>query len=286
MNKAPTRITSKKKFENTPTLFDTFKCNNATVTELRTGIFAPITQVTEASTIYKEFVAAGRVRTIQTEYGEVKITGNILTQTHKDVIDAIFATASFSETTKAGNIALFFSSYEVQSFLGLKSTTNHKWFKKVLGQIKTTNIEFKDKDGNLWDFNFTDSGGYSAKKDAYAIVFTEGYQNFFLDQVTVNYKDELKKLMLVDDSLVKAIIRYFFTHAYNMQIGFDKLLDAVGYPKSEVSIKKARKKCRDSVEDFKNFNIEFNPKTYMFSYSKLQTITHTIPKDKKSLLSK
>lgn len=262
------------------TLFDTFKYNNSTVTELRTGIFAPITQVTEASTIFKEFVKAGRVRIIQTEYGEVRIRGNILTQVHKDVIDAIFATATCSEETKAGNLALFFSAYEVQNFLGLKSASNQKWLKKILGQIKTTNIEFKDKEGNTWDFNITDSGGYSAKKDAYVIIFTEGYQNFFLDQVTVNYKSELKKLMAADDALIKAIVRYFFTHAYDMQIGFDKLLDLVGYPKSDASIKKAKKKCRENIEVFSSFNIKFDSKTYQFSYTKLSTITHHIPQAK------
>ena len=262
-------------------LFESFKNNNATVTELRVGIFAPITQVTASSTTHRDFVSAGRVRKINTAWGEVKIKGNILTQVHRDIIDAIFATASFSETTKAGNIALFFSGYEVQDFLGLKSKTNNTWLKKKLDEIKTTNIEFRDKEGNEYDFNITDSGGYSAKKDSFVIVFTEGYRNFFQSQVTVNYKEELRQLMTVEDSLIKAIIRFFFTHANDVKIGFEALLDTVGYPQNAVTLKKARKKIREHLLDFKKFNIEVNHKTYMFSYSKLNTITHTVPEAKK-----
>ena len=262
-------------------LFESFKNNNATVTELRVGIFAPITQVTASSTTHRDFVSAGRVRKINTAWGEVKIKGNILTQVHRDIIDAIFATASFSETTKAGNIALFFSGYEVQDFLGLKSKTNNTWLKKKLDEIKTTNIEFRDKEGNEYDFNITDSGGYSAKKDSFVIVFTEGYRNFFQSQVTVNYKEELRQLMTVEDSLIKAIIRFFFTHANDVKIGFEALLDTVGYPQNPVTLKKARKKIREHLLDLKKFNIEVNLKTYMFSYSKLHTITHTVPEAKK-----
>lgn len=266
-----------------PTLFDTFKNNNATVTELRVGIFAPISQITASSITHNDFVAAGRVRKIHTSWGEVKIKGNILTQVHRNIIDAIFTTATYSETTKAGNIALFFSGYEIQKFLGLKSSTNNTWLKKKLDEIKTTNIEFRDGSANEYDFNITDSGGYSAKKDSFVIVFTEGYMNFFQSQVTVNYKEELKRLMAVEDPAVQAIIRFFFTHANNVKIGFESLLEAIGYPCNPTTLKKARKKVRDHLDDFKHFGIEVDKKSLMFSYSKLDTITHTIPNNKKKL---
>lgn len=263
--------------------FEYFKNNNATVTELRVGIFAPISQITASSITHKEFVTAGRVRKIQTAWGEVKVKGNILTQVHRNIIDAIFATATYSEKTKAGNVALFFSGYEIQKFLGLKSSTNNTWLKKKLDEIKTTNVEFKDKEGNEFDFNITDSGGYSAKKDSFVIVFTEGYMNFFQSQVTVNYKEELKRLMAVEDPAIQAMIRFFFTHANNVKISFEPLLEAIGYPCNATTLKKARKKMRDHIEDFKNFGIEVNPKTLMLSYSKLDSITHNVPNNKKKI---
>ncbi len=263
-------------------LFETFKTSNATVTELRVGIFAPIIKISAASAINKDFISSGRVRKISTAWGSVKIKGNILTQIHRDIIDAIFATATFSETTVRGNVALFFSGYEVQEFLGMKSKTNNTWLKKKLDEIKTTNVEFTDKAGNTHDFNLTDSGGYSVKKDSFAIVFTEGYMNFFQKQVSVNYKNEMKKLMKIDDPLIKAMIRFFFTHANNMSIELINLLDVLGYPTNiEASLKKARRVVREHVEELKQFGITVDLKRFMLSYLKLETVTHHLPENKK-----
>jgi len=268
-------------------LFDTFKTSNATVTELRVGIFAPITQVTANSAIQKDFIKAGRVRKVDTAWGSVKVKGNILTQIHRDVIDAIFSTASFSETTTRGNIALFFSGYEVQEFLGRKSKTNNTWLKKKLDEIKTTNVEFTDKVGNTHDFNLTDSGGYSVKKDSFVIVFTEGYMNFFQKQVSVNYKTEMKKLMEIDDALVKAMIRFFFTHANGMSIELINLLNILGYPAHiPASLKKARRTVREHIKEFESFSIKVDLKKWIFTYKKLSTITHNIPVNKKNISKK
>lgn len=265
-------------------LFETFKTSNATVTELRVGIFAPITQITANSAIHKDFVKAGRVRKVETAWGSVKVKGNIMTQIHRDVIDAIFSTAKYSEKTKNGNIALFFSGYEVQDFLGLKSKTNNTWLKKKLDEIKTTNVEFIDKIGNTYDFNLTDSGGYSVKKDSFAIVFTEGYMNFFQNQVSVNYKSEMKFLLEIEDALIKAMIRFFFTHANDMNIELINLLEILGYPTHiPASLKKARKSIRDNIENLNNFGITVDLKKYMLSYKKLTTVTHNIPVEKKSI---
>ena len=266
---------------NTPSLFETFKNSNSTVTELRVGIFAPITQVTATSEINKKFLKAGRIHKIETNWGSVKVKGNILTQIHRDIIDAIFSTATFSEKTKRGNIALFFSAYKVQSFLNKKSKTNRTWLKKKLDEIKTTNIEFTDKDGNCYDFNITDSGGYSSKKDSYVIVFTEGYMNFFQNEVSVNYKKEISKLMSVEDAMIKAIVRFFFTHANNIQINLVNILEILGYPVHlSASMKKARRSLRENEKTLNSFNITFDSKTYLLKYQKLDTITHNIPKNK------
>ncbi len=272
-----------KKNNNYLDLFNSFKTSNSTVTELRVGVFAPITQITANSLIYKEFVSNKRVRTIETNWGSVKIKGNILTQIHKDIIDAIFATATFTEKTKRGNVALFFSSYKVQECLRKKSKGNSTWLKRKLDEIKTTNIEYVDKDGNTFDFNITDSGGYSVKKDSFMIIFTEGYMNFFQNQVGVNYKKELENLMKVDDPLIKAIIRFFFTHANNMQIHLINMLEVLGYPMSERSKRTAKKTIKDYIEILNQFNITIDTKTMLLSYAKLDTITHNMPSKTKKL---
>jgi hypothetical protein len=103
--------------------------------------------------------------------------------------------------------------------------------------------------------------------------------NFFQNQVGVNYKKELEKLMKVDDPLIKAIIRFFFTHANNMQIELLNLLEVLGYPMSiPASIKKARRTIREHIDILEQFNIAVDIKSFLFRYTKLESITHNIPK--------
>lgn len=270
--------------KNQLSLFSTFKTSNSTATELRVGIFAPITQITANSAIQKDFVKAGRVRKVTTNWGSIKVKGNILTQLHRDILDAIFTTAEYSETTSKGNVAMFFSGYNIQKFLGKKCTSNNTWLKKKLDEIKTTNVEFIDKDGNEHDFNLTDSGGYSVKKDSFVIVFTEGYMNFFQSQVSVNYKSHMQALLNIDDALIKAMVRFFFTHANNMSIELLNLLNALGYPSHiPASLKKARRAVREHLEELGSFGITVDLKKYMLSYKKLDSVTHNVPDTKKKI---
>ena len=269
------------KNKNTPSLFENFKTSNATVGELRIGIFAPITQVTASSELYKKFIANDRVYEIKTKWGSIKVINNILTQIHRDIMDAIFSTASYSETSKSGNVTLYFSAYEVQNFLNRKSKTNRTWLKKKIKEIMNTGVEYTDNKKNFYVFNIVDSGGYSAKKDAYAIKFTEGYMDFFKKEVSVNYKKEMSKLMKIDNAMIKAMIRFFFTHANNIQIDLTNLLEVLGYPVHlPASMKKARKAIRDHQEVLKSFNITVVYPSYLLKYQKLDTVTHNIPKNK------
>lgn len=261
----------------TPSLLDLFQNNVATVTELRVGIFAPITQITARSKTYKDFVKNGRERKLASPWGDVIVRGNILTQIHRDILDAIFTQNKEVKTTPNGNIAVFFSGYEIQSFLGKKSLTNNTWLKKKLNEIKTTNIEFKDGQGNEYDFNITDSGGYSVKQDSFVIVFTEAYMNFFGKQTTVDYKDEIKKLLEVHDPLVKAIIRFFFTHANDMSIDLDKLLSSLGYPDGDRPKKEARSTLRASTDKLIEFGITVDLKKNIIHYAKSHNVTHSVP---------
>jgi len=66
-----------------------FEKTITTVNELRTGIFAPIDKISANSKTYKDFISNNRKRTIETSWGKTIIKGNILTQTHRDLLDCI-----------------------------------------------------------------------------------------------------------------------------------------------------------------------------------------------------
>jgi hypothetical protein len=264
-----------------PGLIDRFENNTATVTELRVGIFAPIEKISANSTIYKDFIKNNRKRKLTTPWGEVTVKGNILTQIHRDIIDAIMSIGTI-EKTDNNNFMISFIGAELLRYLG-KSPKNHTWLKKILDELKTTNIEYTDKKGNSIDFNISSAGGYSSQKGVFVVMLTESYVKFYEQEVVVNYKQEIPQLIKVDDALVKAIIRFFFTHANKVSFNLEKLLDTLGYPVNAASLKTAKKKMRDHTQTLKDFGIIFD-KSYKVTYSKREGVTHSLSKVKKTLM--
>ena len=79
-----------------------FENSNATVSELRTGVFAPIEKISSKSKTYTQFIENQKKRFIETSWGKTVIKGNILTQTHRDLLDCLFAGAKEIKTAKDG----------------------------------------------------------------------------------------------------------------------------------------------------------------------------------------
>lgn len=244
------------------TVNDKIEDMSATVSELRTGIFAPITKISSTSIIYKNFVANKRERKIETKWGNVVVTGNILTQVHRDILDAIFATKSEVKDVEDGK-AVYFKLADISKALNPEGDDNfnYKWIKQKIKEIQTTAIEFRYTDSkNYVSFNFINKAAFSEKHGSFGIVFTHDYLKFIDSQMTVSYKDELQKLLKVENALIKAIIRFFWTHQH-CNISVEQILISIGYPvESERAIRDAKKAIKDNKELLSSFNIIYNAK--------------------------
>ncbi len=237
-----------------------FELSNATVTELRTGVFAPIEKISANSITNKNFIANKRKREIETSWGKMIIMGNILTQTHRDILDCIMANAKDIKETKDENgdteIEIFFSAYEALRAYSKKCTRNTKWLKDKLDEIKTSAIEIKT-DMISDNFDILSKVGYNKRYDSFRVVFSKDYVKYFLDSVSINYKDELPKLLNIDSALLRAIIRFFWTHN-KIQIEINNLLRTIGFPmESPRTTQLAKKEIKDNAELLKSFGITY-----------------------------
>jgi len=242
-----------KKFEKTIT----------TVNELRTGIFAPIDKISANSKTYKDFIANNRKRTIQTSWGKTIIKGNILTQTHRDLLDCIIAGAKEIKELEGGAIAVYFSTTDVLKSYSGKTNTNTKWLKDKLDEIQNSSIEFKQENGkDYYSFSIIDSHAYSTKHNSFGLVLTPAYRKFFEEQLTINYKKELPKLLQVKSALLRSIIRFFWSHSSGSTMEITNLLKTVGFPIESIRMKqKAIKEIKDNVEYLAEYGIIFEPKS-------------------------
>lgn len=248
-----------------------FENFNATVNELRTGIFAPIEKISTNSITYKNFIDNKRARSIETNWGEVIIKGNILTQTHRDLLDCILSVSDQPMPLNDGRVAYYFKIADVMKVYDSKSS-NYEWIKQKLDEIQTTAIQFKQKDSKSYvSFNILDKSGFSENQDSFGIVFTKSYRDYIENNLTVDYRQELPKLLKVDSALLKAIVRFFWTHKH-CNISILQLLQSIGYPiESERAIRTAKKEIKDNANYLeKEFGIFYNSKENLL-YTQINT---------------
>lgn len=240
-----------------------FENSNATVSELRTGVFAPIEKISSTSKTYTQFIENQKKRYIETSWGKTVIKGNILTQTHRDLLDCLFAGAKEIKEMEGGAIAIYFSTSDILKSYSGTTSRNTKWLKDKLDEIQTTAIEFRTTDGeDFYSFNIISSFAYSTKHKSFGIVITPEYRKYFEDQLTVNYTKELPKLLKVKSALLRAIIRFFWTHSQASTMSIENLLQTIGFPMESIRTKQtAMKEIRDSAELLKDYGITYEPKT-------------------------
>lgn len=246
-----------------------FEKTLTTANELRTGIFAPIDKISANSKTYKDFITNNRKRSLETSWGKTIIKGNILTQTHRDLLDCIIADAKEVKELEGGAIAVYFSTTEVLKSYSGKTNTNTKWLKDKLDEIQNSSIEFKQNNtDDYYSFSIIDSHAFSTKHNSFGLVFTPAYRKFFEEQLTINYKKELPKLLKVKSALLKSIIRFFWTHSVSSSMDILVLLKTVGFPLESIRMKqKAVKEIKDNVDLLAQYGIVFEPKSKLI-YSK------------------
>lgn len=233
-----------------------FERSNVSVEELRTGIWAPIEKFSHNSLILKNFEANKRKRAIETSWGKVIVSGNILTQAHRDLIDCIMAVKSNTKELEGGDIAVYFHKSDALKKYGDKSSKNHKWLDEKLNEIQNSSIELRDKKGNHYRFNILKLTAYSESEEMFGIIFTSEYRKYIEGQLTIGYLSELDKLLTIDSALLKSIIRFFWTHKDAFRMDIDHLLNTVGYPSdSDQMVRAAKREIESNLDRLEAFGI-------------------------------
>lgn len=230
--------------------------SNVSVSELRTGLWAPIEKVSSTSLIYKNFIKNKRSRAISTSWGKVLVTGNILTQVHRDLLDCIFASANNIEELEGGSVAVFFNETDVLKRYGNTAASNHTWLRTKIREIRNTSIEMEDHSKKYYAFQILEDDGAIPETGEFKIVFSSKYRNYIEGQLTIGYIDELDKLLTIQSALLRAIVRFFWTHKDASRMEIKALLTTVGYPQdSENAIRTARREIESNIDILEKFGI-------------------------------
>lgn len=257
--------------------------SNVSVSELRTGLWAPIEKISSTSLIYKNFIKNKRSRAISTKWGRVLVTGNILTQVHRDLLDCIIAAADNIEEIQDGGIAVYFNESSALKRYGNKASSNHTWLRTKIREIRNTSIEMEDKKGKYYAFQIIEEDGGIAETGEYKLVFSAKYRQYIEGQLTIGYLDELDKLLTIQSALLKSIIRFFWTHKDAWRMPVDDLLLTVGYPQdSAAAIRAAKREIESNILKLEEFGIYSGEEEYFEgNRRKIKKLLYRKPEDLK-----
>lgn len=262
------------------TIFDIEKkivVSMATVLDLRISPFMPIDKVSSRSVICKQFIENKNVIHRKTPYGSIAIRNRILTRLHKNIFDAIMITHIKSKPVNDKEIALYFTLYRLAIFLKKSwSGKTAKELKNAISEIADTRIERNDLNGNCYNYGIIKSFKYSEREDAFGIVLSSEYTDYFKSQVSLNYAERMDEILSIKgtgSALIKAIIDFFISHNMSskkkkiQQIRLDKLLDIINYPhKTNRQITSVKTYLSTFRNDLKNFNISYDKKIEVLKY--------------------
>ena len=247
--------------------------STATITELRIPIFAPVQKLSGNSVTAREFKKNGGIRTIETSWGKVEIRGRkLLTQVHRDLLDCIYTHATKVLPLPTEEVVIVFSQTKIlKEYSGeakSKSWENQtKWLKEKIKEIRDITINYVNTKGDSFDFNLISHLDYLEEHKAYSITLDNRYLKFYERELSINYKKELQKLLSVDSALIKAIIRWFFTHKKESRFKLMTVLQALGFPvDSPKSLQVSKREIKNRVGELQSFGIDYNPKEEMFHY--------------------
>lgn len=257
-----------------------FERSTSTVQELRIAMWAPIAKISSISTTYKDFVANKNIRTIKTAWGEVEVRNRLLTQAHKDIFDTILSRNKEVKILKNGKVAIYFTPYELLDQLG-KSTSNYSWLKEKIDEIGDARIKYKTNENDEYSFSIFSKVAFSEKRGLYGVVMDEDYLKYFLGSLTLDYSTYVKDIALIDDALIKAIIKFFLTHdarEYPFRISLLELLKTVAFPiDSDRQIRSAKESIYANIKKLESYTIVYDKKIQLFEYHGKENIYFTKP---------
>jgi hypothetical protein len=259
-----------------PTLFNVvekIESSTTTITELRIPIFSPVQKLSGNSVTAREFKKNGGIRTIETSWGKVEIRGRkLLTQVHRDLLDCIYTHATKVLPLPTEEVVIIFSQTKIlKEYSGdTKSKsweTQTKWLKEKIKEIRDITINYVNTKGDSFDFNLISHLDYLEEHKAYSITLDNRYLKFYERELSINYKKELYKLLQVDSALIKAIIRWFFTHKKESRFKLMTVFQALGFPiDSPKSLQVAKREVKSRVGELQTFGIDYDPKEEIFYY--------------------
>ncbi|EAY56638.1 MAG: hypothetical protein UBAL2_80620283 [Leptospirillum rubarum] len=203
-----------------------------TVNQCRRGPFLPVLQVPSG---FK-----GQTFTFSNQWGKCTVKNCLLTQTHQNIIDAIFDKSKLTKIAPDGQILVVFSPYDILSALGHKHKNNHAWLEERLNELRKVDVETeidgmeitggilrKRAKSLLENKDAQRRGGIATDVKYWYALFESEYSRFFLHDMKVHYRELLTEIFGLRHGVTQALVRFCLSHD-RVNMALDDVLLTIG----------------------------------------------------------
>jgi hypothetical protein len=153
------------------------------------------------------------------KYGRCTIRNCCLTQTHRNILDAIFSIYESKNISNEGDFTLFFNARKLFKAIGV-TPNNHKWLKKKLDEMFEPVIEIKANYMErtvhsviISEHSYTDPMKKFKKGNLYYIRLTRSFIALFFYDMPLRFRNDIfKKIISYKSGVLQAFIRFCLTH--------------------------------------------------------------------------
>ncbi len=218
----------------------------STVSQSRVPIFAPVTRKAPNK------VSRGNV-TFKTSWGTCTIQDCQLTQVHRDFIDSILTYHDNITRHDTGDITYYVKPYAIMKKMGW-SRPNTTWFNKIIEELRTTTLHLHELSWRITvgivirhkyiSSYINQNSSKFGQEMPYAVQFSSEFLKIFQLETRVHYPRLLDSVLAIESPLIRALVRYCFTHN-NVFIRLDNLLEILGAIDNQMSSRARRAKLAE-----------------------------------------
>jgi len=188
--------------------------------------------------VFAPSIRQGKTKwSVNNKWGSASVSGNI-TQTHRNIFDAIFAFAIDTKTIHTGAIEILFDPYVIATETG--SSRDYKWMEGIFKDMRDAFVQVEDKKSNSkWCGGIVSEwrkskryvpmpgGAMQGERPLWAITISAAWMQLYASTLTVGYRDLIPVITALQSGVLQALVRFCLTHR-QLNMKLDEVLHHIG----------------------------------------------------------
>lgn len=207
-----------------------------TVTQSRAIMFLPVSRTSHLQKLEKDTAHL----VFKNAHAEVSIKGRLLTQVHRNILDAIFSYYEPARVHQDGSVSYAFTMHSLLKHLGDVHARNHAWLRDRLDDMMMVVLITKTNDGWTNHSHILSGHRYSEKHanrkgdPLYVVTFDPYFLNYLRHDLHVHTEKLTPQILRLQHAQTQALVRYLLSHT-ETNISLEEVLYTIGVFRDDVS---------------------------------------------------